>query len=314
MRKTGLLLDLTLTRHETGPGHPERPERLAAIEAEFRENGLIERTRPLSLRPATHAELRRVHGDRYLHRVEEEAALGADQLSTGDTQICEASPEVAKLAAGGILNALEAVARRDIDNAFCAVRPPGHHASPNRGMGFCLYSNVAVAARHAQEALGLERVAIIDWDVHHGNGTQDVFYEDPSVFFISTHQHPWYPGTGLHTETGAGKGEGTTLNFPLRARSRMAEIGGALNDVAWRKLRDFRPNLFIISAGFDSRLGDPLGDFRLEDPDFAELTRQIQVLADEFAEGRLLSVLEGGYSLEGLAKGAAAHLEALLKD
>lgn len=314
MRKTGLLLDLDLMRHDTGRNHPEQAQRLAAIDKGLREAGIPERTTPLALRPATHAELRRVHGDRYLHRVEEEAELGHDQLSTGDTAICEVSPEVAKLAAGGVLAALEAVVKRTVDNAFCAVRPPGHHASPNRGMGFCLYNNVAVAARHAQEALGLERVVILDWDVHHGNGTQDAFYEDGSVFFVSTHQHPWYPGTGLYEETGKGAGEGTTLNLPLRAGTAMHELSSALDQVAWAKLRDFRPDLVIISAGFDSRIGDPLGDFRLNDADFQELTRRCQALADEFAEGRLLSVLEGGYSLTGLAQGVTAHVEALLRE
>ncbi|MDF1814473.1 MAG: histone deacetylase, partial [Verrucomicrobiales bacterium] len=219
---------------------------------------------------------------------------------------------IAKQAAGGLLNAVDAVMKNDLDNAFCAVRPPGHHATPSRGMGFCIFNNAAIAARYARQKYGAERVAIIDWDVHHGNGTQDVFYEDGSVFYFSTHQHPWYPGTGKFDETGKGAGRSTTLNAPLPAGSGMAEVGGAFRKEFEPKMREFKPDLVIISAGFDSRKGDPLGDFTLTDPEFVELTGILLSIAGEFAGGRLVSVLEGGYNQEGLARAVSDHVSTLI--
>jgi acetoin utilization deacetylase AcuC-like enzyme len=211
-----------------------------------------------------------------------------------------------------VLNAVDAVVPGSARNAFCAVRPPGHHATPNRGMGFCLFNNVAVAARHAQRKHGLERVLIVDWDVHHGNGTQDIFYSDPSVFFFSTHQWPLYPGTGRADETGEGAGLGTTMNYPFPAGAGRAEILGAVRNSLLPAAERFHPDLVLISAGFDSRIGDPLGRFTLTDGDFADLTRAAMEIADRYAGGRVVSVLEGGYSPEGLARAAAAHVETLL--
>jgi acetoin utilization deacetylase AcuC-like enzyme len=179
-------------------------------------------------------------------------------------------------------------------------------------MGFCIFNNAAIAARYARKKHGLERIAIIDWDVHHGNGSQDIFYEDGAVFYFSTHQHPWYPGTGMYHETGAGAGKGTTLNVPLPAGTGMASIEKAFREDFSAKIKDFRPDLVMISAGFDSRVEDPLGEFRLTDPDFVELTKILVEIAGEFAEGRLVSVLEGGYNQAGLAKAVAAHLEVLM--
>jgi acetoin utilization deacetylase AcuC-like enzyme len=219
---------------------------------------------------------------------------------------------VALRAAGSVLNAIDAVFRGDVANAFAAVRPPGHHATADRGMGFCVLNNVAVAARHAQEVCGAERVAIVDWDVHHGNGTQDIFYDDGSIYYFSTHQWPLYPGTGRADETGEGEGAGTTLNVPLPAGSGMAEIGAAFEEKFFPAAERFRPDLVLVSAGFDSRAGDPLGRFRLTDADFAELTRMLLGLAGRHAAGRLVSVLEGGYNTEGLGMAVAAHVGVLL--
>ncbi len=232
-------------------------------------------------------------------------------LSTGDTQVGPESLEVALKAAGGVLNAIDAVIAGEARNAFCAVRPPGHHATAGRGMGFCIFNNVAVAARYAQKKHGLERVAIVDWDVHHGNGTQDIFYTDGAVFYFSTHQSPWYPGTGPANETGEGKGKGLTLNCPFPAGSGEAEIVGAFRHSFLPKMRDFKPELILLSSGFDSRLGDPLGEFTLSDGDFAVLTNIMLEVADQYSGGRVVSVLEGGYSLTGLAAAVKAHVEAL---
>jgi acetoin utilization deacetylase AcuC-like enzyme len=198
-----------------------------------------------------------------------------------------------------------------VRNAFCAVRPPGHHATASRGMGFCFFNHAALAARYAQRRHGLERALIVDWDVHHGNGTQDIFYSDPTVFFFSTHQWPLYPGTGRADETGEGAGVGTTMNFPFPAGSGRKEILGAVENSLAPAAERFRPDLVVISAGFDSRVGDPLGRFTLTDRDFGDLTRAVMEIAARHAGGRVVSVLEGGYNLDGLASAAAAHVEAL---
>jgi acetoin utilization deacetylase AcuC-like enzyme len=237
---------------------------------------------------------------------------GRPCLSTGDTDITTNSWDVAVRAVGGVLSAVDAVCGGELDNAFCAVRPPGHHANAGRGMGFCLFNNVALAARHAQQRHGVERVMIVDWDVHHGNGTQDIFYADATVFFFSSHQWPLYPGTGRADETGEGPGEGSTMNFPLPAGSGRKEILGAVEDSLVPAAAKFRPQLLLISAGFDSRVDDPLGRFTLTDRDFADLTRAVMGIAGQFAGGRVVSLLEGGYNLDGIGPAAAAHVTALL--
>jgi acetoin utilization deacetylase AcuC-like enzyme len=219
---------------------------------------------------------------------------------------------VAARAAGGVLNAVDAVLAGSARNAFCVVRPPGHHATASRGMGFCIFNNVALAARYAERRHGLGRVLVVDWDVHHGNGTQEIFYSDPSVFFFSTHQWPLYPGTGRADETGEGAGQGTTMNFPFPAGSGRTEILGAVENSLIPAADGFRPDLVLISAGFDSRIGDLLGRFTLTDDDFADMTRAVMEIAGRHAGARVVSVLEGGYSLDGLASSAAAHVDALM--
>jgi acetoin utilization deacetylase AcuC-like enzyme len=263
-------------------------------------------------RTATDEELALCHTREYLRSAQRDVESGRPFLSTGDTDVTPNSWNVAVRAAGGVLNAVDAVMTGAARNAFCVVRPPGHHATPNRGMGFCLVNNVALAARYAQRKHGIARVAILDWDVHHGNGTQDIFYEDGSVFFFSTHQWPLYPGTGRADERGAGAGAGTTMNFPLPAGSGRNEVLGAVQNSWMPAMRDFRPELVLISAGFDSRTGDLLGRFTLTDADFADLTRAVLEVAGQSAQDRVVSVLEGGYSLPGLASAAAAHVTALI--
>jgi acetoin utilization deacetylase AcuC-like enzyme len=244
--------------------------------------------------------------------VEREVTTGFHELSTGDTIISPRSLDASTRATGGALNAVDAVMGGQANNAFCIPRPPGHHATPVRGMGFCLFNTVAIAARYAQQKYGVERVLIADWDVHHGNGTQDIFYSDGTVFFFSTHQYPWYPGTGAASESGEGPGQGTTLNCPFPAGSGRKEILGAFHEKLLPAAESFKPGLVLLSAGFDSRIGDPLGNFTLTDTDFADLTMLLREIADKHAEGRLVSVLEGGYSLGGLAAGVRAHVAALM--
>jgi acetoin utilization deacetylase AcuC-like enzyme len=302
-----LVADPACKEHYTGSRHPERPDRfdaaLAALEG-------IDRLQ-LGLRLATEEELVLCHSAAYVKLVEREIMSGFHELSTGDTIISTRSLDSALRATGGVLNAVDAVMDGRAQNAFCIVRPPGHHATPTRGMGFCLFNSIAVAARYAQKKYGVHRVLIADWDVHHGNGTQDTFYTDGTVFFFSTHQHPWYPGTGLPEETGDGPGLGTTMNCPFPAGSGRKEIVGAFQEKLLPAAEKFQPELVLISAGFDSREGDPLGNFLLTDADFADLTRLMREIADKHAAGRVVSVLEGGYSLTGLAAGVRAHVQAL---
>lgn len=287
--------------------HPERPERFDAVLDGLRRAGLLEKLLPLDARAATEDELLLCHTRQYLRTAKDDVEAGHPCLSTGDTDIGASSWDAALHAAGSALNAVDAVVSGQARNAFCNVRPPGHHANAGRGMGFCIFNNVAIAARYAQRRHRIGRVAIVDWDVHHGNGTQDIFYSDPSVFFFSSHQWPLYPGTGRVDETGAGAGAGTTMNFPFPAGSGREKILGAVQNSLMPAARRFRPDLVLISAGFDSRVGDLLGRFTLTDEDFADLTRTVMELTD----GRVVSVLEGGYSLEGLAGAAAAHVAAL---
>ena len=308
---TALLADPVYKQHQTGARHPERPERFDAVMEAI---GRMKPAEPLvrvTPRRATEQEIAYCHTADYIRLVRQDVAIGARELSTGDTRIGDKSLEVALEAVGGVLNAVDAVVEGKARNAFCVVRPPGHHATHNRGMGFCVFNNIAIGARHAQKRHKLERVLIADWDVHHGNGTQDIFYSDATVLFFSTHQYPWYPGTGAANETGEGKGKGFTINCPFPAGSGRREIVGAFRERLLPAADRFRPDLVMLSAGFDSRAGDPLGRFTLADGDFADLTSMMMEVADKYAKGRLVSVLEGGYDLDGLGAAAAAHVRVL---
>lgn len=312
-RQVGLAMEASCKEHDTGYGHPEQPARFDAVQAGVKAVGIPDCWKRLELTQVSADALLRCHEKIYLDTVERDFESGATQLSTGDTVICPKSRKIALLAAGAGVAAVDAVFRDDGPNrVFCGMRPPGHHATPDRGMGFCIYNNVAVAVRHAQAVHGAGKVLIVDWDVHHGNGTQDIFYEDETVFFFSTHQAPWYPGTGAREETGAGKGQGTVLNRPFPAGSGRKEIVGAFEDELVSAANRFKPDLIMISAGFDSRIEDPLGHFRLTDEDFVNLTKVMLDVAAEHAEGRLVSMLEGGYNLKGLAKAVEAHCRALV--
>ncbi len=314
--KTSLVSHPIYLKHDTGEFHPENPKRLQAILTGLEEADLLSSLHSVTPQEAAMHWIEKVHQMDYLETVRQDVMSGAHFLSTksGNTAICPQSFEVALWAVGGVLGACDAVMSGEAKNAFCAIRPPGHHATPNRGMGFCLFNNVAIAARYLQEKHNLEKILIVDWDVHHGNGTQDVFYEDGSVFFFSTHQWPWYPWSGSADETGAGQGKGATLNAPLPAGSGDKEIIEAFEKKLWPRVNQFKPNFVLISAGFDSRNTDPLGRFRVTDAGFKKLTRIMKQMADEHAEGRLVSMLEGGYSLEGLSQAVPAHVSELMND
>ena len=310
--KCALLADPVCREHDTGRGHPESPRRFDAVVEALDTAGLREKMLALDPREITRDDLLLAHTAEYVALAEHEIRSGSEQLSTGDTTVSRHSWEAALAAAGSALAAVDAVVAGKVARAFCAVRPPGHHASADHGMGFCIFNNIALAARHAQRRHGIGRVLIVDWDVHHGNGTQDIFYEDGSVFFFSTHQSPWYPGTGCADETGSGAGQGTTLNCPLPAFSGRKEIFACFEEKLLPAMEKFRPEFVLISAGFDSRAEDPLGHFLLADEDFADLTRLVAGVAERHAGGRIVSLLEGGYNLRGLASAATAHVQALI--
>ena len=303
--------DPATLRHEPPSDHPESPKRLGAVMASVR---TLERQGRLSValpRPATDDDILLVHTSEYLKTVRAEVAAGRRTLSTGDTELSPGSLAAALAAAGTVVSAVDAVMSGRTRTAFCAVRPPGHHASQGRGMGFCVFNNIAIGARHARRRHSVDRILIADWDVHHGNGTQEVFWSDGAALFFDIHQHPWYPGTGSPDEKGEGKGRGLIVNNPFPAGAGRKDILGVFRDVLVPAAERFKPQLVMISAGFDSRAGDPLGRFTLTDQDFGELTDVVLGIARQHAGGRLVSVLEGGYSLEGLPLAVASHLTRL---
>jgi acetoin utilization deacetylase AcuC-like enzyme len=310
-RATHVFYDPATLRHQPSDGHPENPQRLAAVMDAVRSLERQGRLTVAAPRAATDEEILRVHTPQYVKLVRSDIDAGRRALSTGDTEISPGTLAAAMAAAGTVVSAVDAVLGGRARNAFCAVRPPGHHASQARGMGFCVFNNIAIGARHAARAFGVERILIADWDVHHGNGTQQVFWNDGSVLFFDTHQHPWYPGTGSPDETGEGKGRGLIVNRPFPAGSGRDEILGAFRTGLVPAAERFKPELVMVSAGFDSRAGDPLGQFTLADEDFAELTTVLVEIARQHARGRIVSVLEGGYSRDGLARAVAAHLDRL---
>lgn len=312
MPSIGFLYDPLFLRHDTG-NHPESAERLIAIRSHLAAVGLLDRLIPLTPQQATPEQLARVHTPEYLaHLVRAVPSAGRAYLDP-DTVLSPHSLEAATLAAGGVCAAADQVLRGAVSAAFCAVRPPGHHAESGRGMGFCLYNHVAVAARDLQARHGLRRVAIIDWDVHHGNGTQEIFYRDPSVFYFSIHQYPHYPGTGRPEEEGAGEGKGLTLNVPLPAGGGDEDYLEVFRKVLRPALRKFRPEFLLLSAGFDAHREDPLAQMRLTETGYYELTREILGAAQESGHRRIVSVLEGGYHLQALARSVEAHLRALME-
>ncbi len=327
----GFVSSSRCVEHDTGPHHPERPDRLRAIHRAVREARLIGSPDPFpdfqidlgiakqSLKlleiapvPATEAHLRLIHPQPMIDRVKRDCEFGA-VLDQGDTPTCDKSYEIALLSLGCGITAAETVMEGRVQRAFAASRPPGHHAEPDRPMGFCLFSNIAIVARHLQRKYGLSRVAIVDFDVHHGNGTQACFEDDPSVLFISLHQHPdtLYPGSGHAWEVGDGPGRGTTLNLPMPPGSGDAQYLAAIEGRVAPALDRFKPEMLLISAGFDAHGEDPLAHVELTDDGFAAMTTHLMELANIHTQGRVVSLLEGGYNLVTLGRSVVRHLIAM---
>lgn len=314
MRRTGYVYDDRYLLHDPGSWHPERPDRLKAIQKNLEEASLLELVVAIQPYEAPLAWVERLHDPAYIQQLKVACAKGRRIFGVPDCGISRETYDIALLAAGGVMAAVDAVMGGQVENAFCAVRPPGHHAERGRALGFCFFNNVALGALYALENYGLERVAIVDWDVHHGNGTQHMFESDPRVFYLSLHEDPQncYPGTGYRRETGKGPGQGYTMNLPFPPHSGDEEYLEALRQEALPRLRQFAPQLVFISAGFDGHEQDPLAHMKLTREGYRTMGRLILDLAQETAAGRLISVLEGGYNLEVLEECVEDHLRLLM--
>ena len=313
MHKTGWICDPRFAEHDTGPVHPERPARITAIRQTVKSSGLAEELTVPEYAPADPALISAIHPGSYVRDMREACEKHAGYFQDPECPVCQVSYEIALLAVGALLGACDAVMAGQIDNAFCALRPPGHHAESHRAMGFCYFNNIAVAARYLRERHGLERVGILDWDVHHGNGTQHTFEEDPAVLFCSLHEHPryLYPGTGFDTERGRGAGQGATLNIPMMPGAGDQDYESAFVECVEPLFRQFKPQFILVSIGFDAHFADPLAHIELTDDGYEMLTRRTVALADDLCDGRLVSTLEGGYDLGAVGRCALRHLTAL---
>lgn len=313
--KTALIHHPIYQKHETGFGHPETPKRYEVVmNALKNDKDLWNSLTEIQPGQASKGVVQAAHTPLHFKKIERAFSEGVEYIDA-DTVVSMQSFDAALFGAGGVCRAVDEVMSGSAKNAFVAVRPPGHHATAENAMGFCLFNNAAVAARYAQNRYKeIERVAIIDWDVHHGNGTQGIFFDDPTVFFFSMHQYPWYPGTGSRGETGFGRGLGYTMNVPVRARTEAREQKRMFENALENINKNFKPDLIIISAGFDAHLTDPLGQLRLEDADFILMTKTVKQWANETCGGRVVSALEGGYNLETLGETVKNHVLELSRD
>ena len=314
MNKTGFLYDTRYLLHETGPYHPEIPERLQAIHSGIQKADLLDDLIPIKVTPVDMQWIERVHTKEYIGRFADACFAGHKAFSCPDNQMCEHTYDTALLAVGGVLEAVRRVMDGELDNAFCAVRPPGHHAEVDEAMGFCYFNNIAIAARYIQQSYGIERVGIIDFDVHHGNGTQHIFEKDPTVFYYSIHEHPTfaYPGTGREFEQGSGKGFGYTKNTPMLPGQSDAEYEQMIDQDMIPAFDGFKPEVMLISTGFDAHVDDDMSGIQLTNKGFSWIMERIMEMAQKHCGGRLISVLEGGYSLERLPELAGDHVRLLL--
>jgi len=312
MGKTGLVYDPRYLEHDMGMGHPESPNRLRSIMQRLEQSGTLQRLIRIEARRAEDEWITQIHQPGYVAALAKHAPTQGRISLDPDTSMSPGSLTAAYLAAGGTLAAVDAIMSRQVEHVFCAVRPPGHHAEAGRAMGFCLFNNIAIAARYAQKRYALQRVLIVDWDVHHGNGTQHSFEDDPSILFFSTHQYPHYPGTGRGTERGTGAGEQFTINVPMEAGEGDEDYQAVFNKTLVPAADKFKPDFVMISAGFDAHRDDPLASMGLTEAGYADLTAIVAGIAKRYAHGRILSTLEGGYNLTALAASVDSHLTALL--
>jgi len=312
MGRTGLVYHPAYLEHDMGAGHPESPNRLRAIMRQLEQSGTAARLARIEPRKAEDQWITLVHRPSYVASLNEHAPTSGRVSLDPDTSMSRGSLHAAYLAAGGALAAVDAIMNNQVEHVFCAVRPPGHHAEAGRAMGFCLLNNVAIAARYLHKKYAVKRVLIVDWDVHHGNGTQHSFEDDPSILFFSTHQYPHYPGTGRATERGKGVGEGFTINMPMEAGEGDEEYHAIFLKSLVPAADEFKPEFVIISSGFDAHRDDPLANMNLTEAGYADLTGIVAEIAKRHADGRILSSLEGGYNLTALASSVDAHIKALL--
>ncbi|MBI4395088.1 MAG: histone deacetylase [Candidatus Omnitrophica bacterium] len=310
--RTALVYSERYQDHDTGHNHPERPARVISVYQFLKKSDLFPQLLLIRPRPAHLRQVNLVHPLDYIHHVKHACQRQWRLLDTLDTAISPESFDVALLAVGGVLELVDAIMAGEARNGFALVRPPGHHAEPTKALGFCIFNNVAIAARYLQEEYGLERILIIDWDVHHGNGTQHIFEEDPSVFYFSTHQYPFYPGTGAESEIGRGQGKGTTLNVPLPAGAGDEEYQSVFREIFYPRAIEFMPDFILISAGFDAHEADPLAHMNLTESSYGFFTDMALQIAHESGHERVASVLEGGYHLEMTSRSVYIHLKHLM--
>ena len=312
--RTGFLYDERYQQHLTGNYHPEVPDRLPSVYKGIEDAGLLEELTLIKAVPASLKWVETVHDPNYIKRFENACSIGDNIFDSPDNQMCTASYEIALLAVGGVLEAVRLVMEDKLDNAFCAVRPPGHHAEVDKAMGFCYFNNVAIAGRYIQKEWGIKRVGIVDFDVHHGNGTQHIFERDPTVFYYSIHQHPTfaYPGTGREFELGQDSGYGFTKNSPVLPGNGDSEYKQLLQRDLFPAFADFKPEVILVSSGFDAHIDDNMSDIKLTTEGFSWIIEKIVEMAARYSQGRLVSVLEGGYSIGRLPELARNHVEVLL--
>jgi acetoin utilization deacetylase AcuC-like enzyme len=313
MVKVAYLYDDIYMQHDTGYAHPECPERLKYINDKIKSLPFYNDLVKVEKKKADYKYIEMIHDRQYIERVKAEIESGNRFLDSMDTVVSQMSFEAALFAVGGCLNMCDTIMSKKANTGFCAIRPPGHHAERNYAAGFCIFNNIAIAAKYLETEYKLERIAIVDWDVHHGNGTQHSFESDPAIYYISLHQYPHYPGTGASTERGIGKGEGFNMNFPMQAGSGDKEYMQAFEKGIIPELEKFKPQIILISAGFDAHTADPLSSIQLSSESYYKFTKLLQGIADKYSEKRIIAVLEGGYDLKALAEGVAEVMKAFIE-